>query len=190
LIIKDEILYVSNLVSLSRLILLAAMLYFLLNNQFFIAAIFLVLIWLSDLLDGYIARKKNEVSELGKIIDPLADKISITALCIVLLLKNLIPLWFIVILILRDIIILTGGFYLKTHKKLVLQSNFTGKLSVFLIGFTLLFIIFVSGVGNRLPFSEYSVIWELISNVLIFISLVMVVVSLFVYLKRFLVFIK
>src|SRR5438093_4353445 len=187
---KAEIAYVSNLITLSRFVLLSITLLFLTNEQFIIAALSIFGIWLSDLLDGYVARKRSEVSNLGKILDPLADKITIVGICIILLLKNLIPFWFIGILILRDILILAGGLYIKWKKNLILQSNIAGKISVFIIGVTLVFIIVSAGLSKRLPYSEYSVIWELISNVLIFISLVMVAVSLFIYLKRFLEYIK
>jgi cardiolipin synthase (CMP-forming) len=185
---KAEIFYISNLITLSRFVLLAFILFFLINNQFIVSSIFIIGIWLSDLIDGYVARKRDEVSDLGKVLDPIADKVSIFCICIVLLLKGLLPFWFIAIIIVRDILIVCGGFYLKRRRNVIVQSNTIGKFSVFLIGFTLLFIIISAGLGSRFPYSEYSVIWELISNVLIFISLVMVTISLFSYSKRFLEF--
>lgn len=187
---RHEILYVSNLITISRLFLLTYTVYFLLSDLYFASVIFIVLIWFSDLLDGYAARKRNEVSELGKIIDPVADKICIMAICIVLLMKHLVPVWFIIVLIMRDITILTGGLYLKKSRNLVLQSNIAGKISVFIIGLTLMFIIVNAGSSKHTYFMENAGIWELISNVLIFSSLVMVMVSLFIYTKRFFSFIK
>ena len=148
------------------------------------ASAFVVLIWISDLMDGYVARSRNEVSELGKIIDPLADKISIIALGVALLTKGLVALWFIVIIVLRDIIILAGGSYLKAVHGAVLQSNFLGKISVFVIGLTLFYVLLSAG------FNKYAETRELISNVLIFSSLVMAVLSLIIYTKRFVKFIK
>lgn len=180
---KSEVLYLSNLITLSRLVLLSISAFFLLDDKFLDASLVIVLMWLSDLLDGYTARKRNEVSTLGKIIDPAADKISVVTICIIMFSKHLIPLWFILILIARDVAISIGGVYLKKRTEIVPISNVTGKVSVFVIGFTLWFILFQKGLkinGN----------WELISNILIFISLIMVVVSLYSYSKIFLEFIK
>jgi CDP-diacylglycerol--glycerol-3-phosphate 3-phosphatidyltransferase len=182
-VVKSEILYVSNLITLSRLVLLIVTSFFLLDDKFFEASVVVVIMWLSDLLDGYAARKRNEVSTLGKIIDPAADKICVVIICIVMFSKHLIPLWFILILIARDVAISIGGIYLRKRTEIVPMSNVTGKVSVFVIGFALWFILFQKGLkinGN----------WELISNVLIFISLVMVIVSLYSYSKVFLEFIK
>lgn len=187
---RHEILYVSNLITISRLFLLAFTIYFLLSDLYFTSAILIVLIWFSDLLDGYAARRRNEVSEFGKIIDPVADKICIMAICVILLMKHLVPAWFIIVLISRDITILTGGLYLKKSRNVVLQSNIAGKISVFIIGLTLMFIIVNAGVTKNSFIRGNAGIWELISNVLIFSSLVMVIISLINYSKRFLNFTK
>ena len=109
--------------------------------------LFIVLLWLSDIMDGYFARRRNEISELGKIIDPLADKISVVTITFLLLWKEILPLWFFIIIVLRDLIILAGGLYVKKKYSVVLQSNWTGKLTVFVIGFTLLNLILINGLA-------------------------------------------
>lgn len=97
--------------------------------------------YISDLLDGYFARKLNQVSELGKIIDPLADKISVIVISVILLLQNRIAFWFVVVVILRDLFILAFGTYLNNKKNIRLMSNYPGKIAVFSIGLILLFAI-------------------------------------------------
>lgn len=146
------------------------------------------IIWLSDLLDGYFARSRNEISELGKIIDPLADKTTVFALVIVLLFKGIIPLWFVIITVLRDAVILAGGLYLSSKKNIVLQSNWTGKLAVFFIGSAIFTSILAIGAkngqfGNFL--SYHSEITELLYTVLLFISIVLAILSLLSYFQRF-----
>ena len=190
---KKEIFYISNLISFSRLPLLAGAAYFLINASVPAACVFIVLIWISDLLDGYFARSRNEISELGKIIDPLADKISIIVLLIIMLFLNIIPVWFVIITILRDVLILLGGLYLNSRKNTVLQSNWTGKIAVFTIGLTLLITIFNFGAqkgqfGNY--FSYHSEITELLIGVLLFLSIVMILLSVISYFNRFLKLIK
>ena len=183
-----ELLYISNLISLSRFLLLGIAIYFLLDYNYLAGGVFIILIWISDLLDGYFARSRNETSELGKIIDPLADKVSVIAIIIILLAQGLIPLWFVIITVLRDAIILTGGLYLNSKKNIVLQSNLVGKIAVFVIGLTLFFYVFnaaasKSQIGNF--FLYHSEFTELLIQVLLFLSIVMIILSLTSYFKRF-----
>src|ERR1700690_1959797 len=95
-----------------------------------IAAGLVVFAALTDLFDGYLARKLNEVSEFGKIIDPLADKIAIAVVCLILTMQGKIPLWFFLIAIVRDIGIFLGGFYVRHKRGVILQSNTIGKWAV------------------------------------------------------------
>lgn len=189
--VKKEILYPSNVLSLSRFVLLGITIYFLLSsftNKYLLACFMIVVIWISDLLDGYIARKKNQISELGKIIDPLADKVCVISIIIVLVLQGAVPLWFSLIIIFRDIIIFSGGLYIKKFNNQILQSNWVGKISVFIIGLTLFFIIFFSHfkLANKQIFLFYHTEnLELFLKFLIILSMAMTILSLFVYMKRF-----
>lgn len=186
--INKEIFYISNLISLSRFLLLGAAVYFLIILNYPAACGLIVLIWISDLLDGYFARKRGEISELGKIIDPLADKTCIIVLVIILLIQQIIPLWFVIITALRDVIILSGGLYLNSKKNIILQSNWMGKMAVFTIGLTLFLSIFAFGAnigqfGNF--FSYHNEITELLIQVMLFLSIAMIILSLLSYFKRF-----
>ena len=189
--LKKEIWYISNLLSLSRFVLLGITIYFListLTNKYLLTCIMIIIIWISDLLDGYFARKKNQISDFGKIIDPVADKVCIISLVLILVLQGIVPLWFGLIIILRDFIILCGGLYLKNIYKQVLQSNWVGKFSVFIIGLTLFFYIFFSHFkyGNKQIFLFYHTEnLELFLKFLIILSMAMTILSLFVYMKRF-----
>lgn len=193
---NKEIFYISNLLSLSRFVLLIFAVFFLVSdneNYYLFASLFIVLLWVSDIMDGYFARRRNEISELGKIIDPLADKISVVTITFLLLWKGILPLWFFVIIVLRDLIILAGGLYIKNKYAVVLQSNWTGKLTVFVIGFTLLNLILINGVtasGLNNFFSYHIEKLELYWKVLILISIAMSVFSLVSYFRKFLNFIS
>lgn len=84
----------------------------------------------TDLLDGWLARKLNEVSELGKIIDPLADKIYVAVITIVLVVQERLPPWFVTIIVVRDIVIMLAGIYLSQRIGFVMPSNTAGKIAV------------------------------------------------------------
>ena len=185
---KKEIFYIPNLISMSRFILLGITLYYLINDNFLMTCIFIVLIWFSDLLDGYWARSRDQITEFGKIIDPLADKVSVISLVIVLLLKGIIPLWYVIITVMRDAVILVGGLYLSSKKNIVLQSNWAGKIAVFSIGAAILAAIFANGAkfGQFGTFFSYhSEITELLYTILLFMSLVLAILSLLSYFQRF-----
>ncbi len=130
--------------------------------------------YLSDLLDGYIARKFSMVSELGKVIDPLADKISVIAISLCLLIIGKLPLWFIIIVVMRDVIILAFGLYLSSKKDIRLMSNFPGKIAVFSIGLVLLFAVIDSSSLSGLM------------NVLYAVSVALIILSSYLYFKRYL----
>lgn len=130
---------IPNYISIFRL-LLAIPFYFLLQNiqndfnyRYYTLAL-IVIASASDILDGFIARKTNKISEFGKIIDPLADKVLIILIVTQLYLMNeIIGLYFWIILA-RDVIIFLGGIFVSSKIGKVLPSNFIGKITVISIG--------------------------------------------------------
>ncbi|MBS1515232.1 MAG: CDP-alcohol phosphatidyltransferase family protein [Bacteroidetes bacterium] len=171
-----ELFYISNIFSIFRIILLFPLCYLLVTdnegNRVLIIAI-LIGMYVTDLLDGFLARKLNQVTELGKIIDPLADKISVVTLVLILLLQSKIPLWFVLIVVLRDVLILLFGLILKGRKKITLMSNYPGKIAVFSIG-----VVILISTLNLSALKNFQFYLMLLSTALIFYSS-------FLYFKRF-----
>jgi cardiolipin synthase (CMP-forming) len=124
---------ISNFISLSRMILAIPMAALLMSGQNISALILGLLACGTDMLDGYLARKLNQVSEYGKIIDPLADKVFIGTVAICMLLSGMVPLWFVIAIVLRDVLILMGGIYAKGKVELVIPSNYVGKITVIIL---------------------------------------------------------
>ena len=87
----------------------------------------------TDFLDGFLARKLHQVTDFGKIMDPLADKIGIGIYAILMAWTGNVPLWFVVFVLLRDLLIFSGGVYIQRKKKIVPQSNWPGKIAVALV---------------------------------------------------------
>ncbi len=128
-----------NALSLLRMLLALPVCIALWNNQTAIAVSLGVLAMLTDYLDGYFARKLNQISEMGKILDPLADKVMVISLIIILAVMQRIPLWLTVMIFSRDILILIGGIYLKKKLGYVVPSNQTGKWTVMFIALYIIY---------------------------------------------------
>ncbi len=139
---KNKILNISNSLSFLRLVLTIPVCWFLLNDNNVGFIVLVLIAMLTDFLDGYFARKRDEITEFGKIIDPLADKVIIGAVAVVMLFKGLIPLWFLVAVLSRDVLILLGGLYLSKKLGYVIYSDFIGKLSVNILALIMILIIF------------------------------------------------
>ncbi len=141
-----ELLKASNLISISRILLVFPTAYFLSkinegDSYRLIVIIFFVGAYITDLLDGFIARKFNQITEFGKIIDPLADKIFVTMIVLQLFWMSEIPTFYFWIIILRDVIIFLGGIYVSNIIGKVLPSNLLGKITVASIASFLLVVV-------------------------------------------------
>jgi CDP-diacylglycerol--glycerol-3-phosphate 3-phosphatidyltransferase len=134
---SDRILTVSNAVSFLRLLLAFPTSIAISNGEKELALALMLMAYFSDLLDGYIARKTNTISEWGKIIDPLADKIFVGIVIIVMFIEGIIPLWFFLVVVSRDVMIFFGGVIVKRQLDFVLPSNWWGKATVLIISITL-----------------------------------------------------
>lgn len=142
---KKQILTISNALSFFRLLLVFPVWVSLnnFNDELYrtITFILCIVAAVTDYLDGFVARKRNEITEIGKIIDPLADKILVAVLTIKLYLNGELSSYFLLIILLRDIIIFIGGIVISLNLKKVLPSNLLGKITVTVIGFVFLMVI-------------------------------------------------
>lgn len=132
----------------------------------------------TDLLDGYLARKLNQVTEVGKIIDPLADKAAMAVIVVKLFFIGEISAFYFYTIILRDLIIFIGGLFVANILGRVLPSNKLGKITVLFIGsVVLLILIGVDKENNFFLFFYYT-------------SIILMFSSLFAYIYRAMEFIK
>lgn len=179
---SKEIFTISNGISFLRFLLVIP-LWFLLNDYEsqsgrYITFALCVFAALTDVLDGNLARKLNQVTEVGKIIDPLADKSAMAVVVIKLFLINEISVFFFLIVILRDLIIFIGGLLVSKKLGRVLPSNKLGKITVLFIGTVVLLIL--------LRINKESFIFQFIY----YSSIVLMFTSLFAYMYRAMEFIK
>ena len=119
----------ANKITLLRIALIPLFLLFLFLDipyKEFVATIFFVLLSLTDTVDGYIARKRNQVTTLGKFIDPLADKL-LVASALIFLIGHGVEAWMAFLIIAREFAV-TGLRVLAVSKKIVIQASSLGKL--------------------------------------------------------------
>ena len=126
----NELFKISNFMSLFRILVIPLLWYFLSRpgrEPALIAFLIVCLAAVSDGLDGLLARMRNEVSRLGMILDPFADKVFAGALVILLVIYRDFPIWLAVLILGRDLVILAAAAFLLRGKEIVVQPNLTGK---------------------------------------------------------------
>jgi cardiolipin synthase len=124
----SRVLTVPNLLSILRLCLLPVFLWLLLGpEKDGLAAAVLMFMGVSDFLDGYLARKLDQTSKLGTVLDPVADRLYILATVIGLGLREIIPLWLVVLLPARDLFLWVLVPFLRTRGYTALPVHFLGK---------------------------------------------------------------
>lgn len=122
---------IPNALSALRLLLVPVFLYLLLTEQLVAALLVLLAAGASDWLDGYIARRFNQITQLGKILDPAADRLYIFATLIGLTVNGNIPAWLAIVVIARDVLLLLGYPVLASKGYGALPVHFVGKAGTF-----------------------------------------------------------
>lgn len=141
---SNKIFNVSNSLSFLRLLLVIpawiAFINFDQTSRYIVAGIG-IFAAITDILDGFLARKLNQITEFGKIIDPLADKVLVVFVVLNLFLIGDIPEYYFYLIVARDFLILIGGLIVSKKLGKVLPSDYIGKATVLAISFTLLMIL-------------------------------------------------
>jgi CDP-diacylglycerol--glycerol-3-phosphate 3-phosphatidyltransferase len=171
--IEKRIWTIPNALSLLRLLLLIPILICLSKGQRIWALGLIVIGVISDFLDGILARRLNQKSDLGRIMDPVIDKINVLAVTFFMVVNDhyAFPLWFFLILMVRELTLLIGGSIMIRDKDTVMESNRPGKNSAFANGIVVIF---------------YMMGWHPYAEILLYIALIMTIYSTWIYLKLFL----
>ena len=135
---KKEILTIPNALTLFRLILIPVYVRLYLNasssSDYLLAGAVLSISCLTDMIDGKIARHFNMISHLGKVLDPLADKMMTITVFVCLSFAGIIQWWVIALIFAKDILLIAGGVKLYKEMSGVFKANVLGKAAtVFLV---------------------------------------------------------
>jgi CDP-diacylglycerol--glycerol-3-phosphate 3-phosphatidyltransferase len=134
-----ELIYPANILSLIRLALVGPTVYYLLQEDGANKALSVIIAGMAtDALDGPVARRRNEVSELGKLIDPIADKLTLDGVAVALSLKHGFPWWVTNLLLARDAAILMGATLIFRKTTHITTSIYAGKVTTVLLTIVLL----------------------------------------------------
>ena len=161
---RDQIFTIPNLISLIRLLLVFPCSYYLLHEQYLLLSIVIAIAIASDFFDGILARKLKQISEFGKMLDPVADKVLVGTTAILLVVKQLMPFWLAAIIVGRDVAILIGGLLYAKRFKFVIPSNIVGKLTANVLAITLISYIFQIEALQKI-FSYLAVVFIALSSV-------------------------
>lgn len=142
----------ANIITITRLLLIIPFGILLYNKgiQNLVPACLFTFIIITDFLDGYVARKYKQVTKFGKLLDPFVDKLLIVVTTIILIIKNIIPIYSLYIFI-RDIIIWILALTIMKKKKIVLAADIYGKTKTVLHFLAILFVLII-GKWNIISF--------------------------------------
>jgi CDP-diacylglycerol--glycerol-3-phosphate 3-phosphatidyltransferase len=125
---------------------------------------------LTDTLDGYLARRNNLVTNFGKFMDPLADKLLVCSAMICLIDVGKIPSWVVIIIIGREFVI-SGFRLIASDNGVVIAANYWGKLKT--VCQMVMIIVLIADLGG---------VFDMIGQILIYASLILTIISLVTYL--------
>jgi len=112
---------------------------------------------LTDILDGHLARRRNQVSKLGKLLDPIADKLLVSAALIVLVEKHLAPAWTVVVILGREFIV-TGLRSIAATEGIVISAQRVGKIKMWAQCVAIVALLVAGAAGNP-PVSNFGLIF-------------------------------
>ncbi len=183
--LRREFTNLPNLVTMGRVVLVPFVLLFIDNFsplRSFIASLLYLGAAAGDALDGYLARSRGEVSMLGKFLDPLADKLIVTAVLVFMVALGRVPAWVVVVLIARDLAI-NGLRSVASAQGLVIAASDGGKIKTALQLVAIMMLL----VHFRYPALGTSIMidYHRVGLVVLYISTVLSVVSGGEYLQKF-----
>lgn len=157
-----------NQLTLLRVIMVPFFIVFYIKGFYLISFIIFVLASLTDLLDGHIARKRNLISNFGKIMDPLADKILVYSAFCLMVASHLVPSWMLIVILVREFAV-SGMRTVAAAEGIVVAADFSGKIKTVLQMIAVPMLILTGVIQSE--------IWYMLSMAVLWASLIMTVYS-------------
>ncbi|HHT96908.1 MAG TPA: CDP-diacylglycerol--glycerol-3-phosphate 3-phosphatidyltransferase [Clostridiales bacterium] len=166
-----------NKITLIRIFMIPFFVFFLLNKQIpyndYYAATIFILAALTDALDGYLARKNNLITNFGKFMDPLADKLLVSSALICFVSLNMIQAYIVIIIISREFII-SGFRLIASDNGIVISASYWGKVKT--VAQMIMSVLLI--------FSFDNFILNILTQIFIYLSLIFTIISLIDYIIK------
>ncbi|MCH5202422.1 MAG: CDP-alcohol phosphatidyltransferase family protein [Oscillospiraceae bacterium] len=175
-----DICTIPNVLSFMRILLIVPFMIMFLYEKYVAAAIMIGVSGLTDCFDGFLARKLHQVSEFGKLLDPIADKLTLLAVGVAMCIMSPEIITIMVILIIKDILMIIGGSTLVKNKIKPPQARWYGKLGTILFYLSVCIIVVLKIADIQIPYlslillsiTAVSMIFALVKYFLLFLELV------------------
>ncbi len=175
---SKNIFTIPNILSYIRILLIVPLVIFFLREKYLWSAICLVLSGLSDCVDGFLARKLNQVTKLGKMLDPIADKLTLLAVGVCISVAEPLVIPVILILITKDILMVTGASIMLKKGVMPCASLWFGKVGTVCF-YTSVTAIVIFDLIMKIPH------FNIVSFVLLTVTAIIMIYSLFRYSQIF-----
>jgi cardiolipin synthase len=152
--VSSRILTVPNVLSFIRLLLVPLFFLLIISDRAFLALVLLAISTVTDFVDGQIARRFNQISRLGQLLDPAADRLLILAALVGLTIREVIPWWFAAAIVARDLVLIVLGIVLANHGYGPLPVHHIGKFATFCLFFALPILM----LGQAFPQAQWLVV--------------------------------
>ena len=145
----NRVLTVPNAISFLRICSIPYLAWLITQRHMMVALIVLAISAFSDCVDGYIARRWNQVSKLGQILDPIADRLLIVCSTLALAIAKVIPWWALILVVLRDVVMAVLVIVLAQYDYGPLPVNFVGKAGTALLMLAIVSLMIVYAVASE-----------------------------------------
>ena len=127
---KEKLKFIPNVLCVIRIFLVFVFIHLALNDMLYGAIAAFLAAGATDVLDGFLARKNNWITDLGKILDPFADKLMQCTVLVIFYYLEILPIWFVLVFMLKEVITLVMGLLVIKKRNVVVVSKWYGKAAV------------------------------------------------------------
>ncbi len=171
---------VPNILTVFRFIIIPVFAYYLSTRNYVLAVILFLAGGLTDILDGYIARKCNLVTSWGKIADPMADKMmQITAIVILSLVLKIVPIELLFIIMAKEMLMGIGALVLYKQNHYVVSANWYGKMATVIFYLAIVLLLFDE------PFGRWTILGFAFNQFFFTVAVIFALFAFFMYLNAY-----
>ncbi len=159
---------IPNIISIIRIVLVLPFVVLMLRQEFTGALILFFVAGISDGIDGYLAKRNNWISRLGSILDPLADKLLLVSSFVSLAWLNILPVWLVVAVLLRDVIIISGALaYHFVVDRYEMEPSIISKINTFFQIMLVLSTVFSQGLYPMPPLALQALVYIVLATTIL-----------------------